>query len=94
VPEHTSTKRDNNRSRSIFCFADRGSLIDVTLQVNWATATTEKFGFDLKTVDIKKHLNTHVINILLSMIVVLTLMLVERYVSTNLRKLGRNQLTR
>ena len=71
-----------------------GLLIYVTMQVNWATATTEKFGFDMKTVDITKHLNTQVINILLSMIVVLTLMLVERYVSTNLRKLRRNQVTR
>ena len=87
-------QKDHNRSCSIFVLLIGGLLIYVTLQVNWATATTEKFGFDLRTVDITKHLNTQVINILLSMIVVLTLMLVERYVSTNLRKLRRNQVTR
>jgi len=77
-----------------FCFADRRVTHLCNTAGELGYATTDKFGFDLKTVDIKKHLNTRVINILLSMIIVLTLMLVERYVSTNLRKPGRNQLTR
>ncbi|HYK47633.1 MAG TPA: hypothetical protein VEV83_20790 [Parafilimonas sp.] len=79
---------------SFFVLLIGGLLIYVTTQVNWATATTEKFGFDLRTVDITRHLNSQVINVLLSMLVVLMLMLVERYVSTNLAKLKRNQVSR
>ena len=79
---------------AFFALLIGGLLIYITMQVNWATATTEKFGFDLRTVDITKHLNRQVINILLSMIVVLMLMLVERYVSINLGKLKRDQVSR
>ena len=67
-----------------------GLLVYASAQINWAKATTEKFGFDLSEINLSKQLDTQVLNVLLGIIVVLTLMLIERYVSRNFAIPGKN----